>query len=160
MTRISLAQQWSIVQSSHQAPVAVFLYPLLDLLLGLPGIPISTIDHHLSLLRMTDHVLHLQGAENYSANDAQPLVGSVIQRPLTVTQCYPCGSGAVADEARCVDEVTDHEVLIGAAKIVVHVLERVHYNGFLHATYVKGNKDGDGKDEEEQTSCLACRESS
>lgn len=52
MTRTSPVQQWSIVRSSHQAPVVEFLYPLLDLLLGLPGIPISTTD--LSLVALLD----------------------------------------------------------------------------------------------------------
>ena len=116
--------------------------------------------YHWSFFEMTDHVLHLEGAENYYANNGQPLVGFVTQKALTVTQCYPCGSGAVADKTRCVNEVPHHEVLIGAAKIIVHVLERVHNDCFLHATYVKGNNDGDGKDDEEQTSCLARRKSS
>lgn len=77
-----------------------------------------------------------------------------------MTARYPCGSSAVANKACCIDNITNHEVLIGAAKVVVHILERVHDNGFLYAACVEGNKDGDRKDGEQQASCLVGRKSS
>ena len=69
--------------------------------------------------------------------------------------CYPGGSSAVADEACCVDEVTDHKVLVGTAKVIVHVFERVHDDGFLHSTGVKGYENAERDGGEKQTSCLA-----
>lgn len=77
-----------------------------------------------------------------------------------MTACYPCRSSAVANKACCIDNITNHEILIGAAKVVVHILQCVHDDGFPHAARVEGNKDRDRKDGEQQASCLVGRKSS
>ena len=74
-----------------------------------------------------------------------------------MTACYPCGSGAVADKACCIDYITNYKVLISAAKVVVHVHEGVHDHHLLCAAGVEGNEDGDGKDGKQQSSCLIGR---